>query len=352
MGEQSASGLVREYRREFGSGFRPLRLWRDRRRILAEPALAAQSAPPLSNAPVRFALSLQLIPILTIGWAVSAVVGVLVPDEARQGESASGPIIEVLAARLPGLDDARLDRLGAAASADRLPPGARELAAEARRQLVRSGSPLLLHPAPDDNRAFARAWLRKVDSAALEDGQRRALIARIVLEAKVDARKSRMLQELVRSANEGGPVLQVVGAFNLLLSAWMFAWLFQRDGRFAAAVHADRFFLYYTSSLLFWFLPLGALLYGANSYASAIGNTSMVLRINLAMQIVGIGQLAWLLWHAPEVARALGAEEPSPSRLVLITGWRLLLAYVLSTLALMAAVALLAIARALAMRPL
>lgn len=51
MGKPSAPSLLQEYRSEFAGRFHPLRWWNDYRRILADPAIAAQAKPALANSP-------------------------------------------------------------------------------------------------------------------------------------------------------------------------------------------------------------------------------------------------------------------------------------------------------------
>lgn len=74
MNDGGEPSLLAAGREELTGGFHPLLLWRDRKRILAQPEIAAQPRPALANSPMRFALALSLTPLLVVGWLTSVAV--------------------------------------------------------------------------------------------------------------------------------------------------------------------------------------------------------------------------------------------------------------------------------------
>jgi hypothetical protein len=328
--DESLLGAGRD---ELSGGFHPLRLWRDRCRILAEPAIAARPHPPLSNAPLRFALSLSLTPILVIGWLVSQTVELL-PTLAREAprlETRSLVAIEALEAELPGLDRAALEALAKQppSSADMPPPYA-ELRAQAKDLVMADAG-----QAPAARRAALGEWIRSVRSSTLTAGQQQILLARQLRFAQAMRRGDLALQRLQRNLSEGGPVMQITALLATLLSAWLFRQALQGDARFPHAQRADRFYLWYSTSRIFWFIPAQTLSYGLGAYASATGHDALLRLSQSLTMAIGLGSLAWLLAGSPAMARALADSASVPPGGAWAVGWRMLATYAVAMLVVM-----------------
>jgi hypothetical protein len=317
--------LVQEYRREYVGGFHPLQLWRDRRAILANPEIAVRAHPPLANAPVRFALSFGLVPILAIGWCMSQLVEVLYPERERSGvvEQVAEPVRQVLREALADLDDAQLAALAKSVPRTQLDPAAAPLWKEAREAATAPAS--INQDMSATRRDAARAWLDAVRASPLDPGQQRVLIAKAHEMSRQTSRLNRFVNDFTRSVAEGGPVMQAIGAAGMLLGAWLFGQTVRGDPRFPLAVRADRFYLYYGTSLLFWFLPATAVAYGVGSFASAAGNTELY-RLNQGVMIaIAATSMVYLLAHSGRIARVLAGGELARG-MAFAVAWRLLAA--------------------------
>jgi hypothetical protein len=328
-GPRDAS-LVAEYRREFGSGFHPLKLWRDRRAILAEPVLAARQDPPLANAPVRYALSLSLAPMLFVGWMMSLLVDLAYPDRERAGLH-DGLFVSTqqrLGEELPGLDAEAVKQLAGTIPIEQMPASASQL----RDKLARIMSRANRIDVTELN-AQMEGWIREVQSSELDAAQQRVMMAKALAASRYGEKLLRRVGTMQRSVLEGGPMMQVLGVFGTLLGAWLFGQMVRGDSRFVHAERADRFYLYYIPSRMFWFLPAGALAYGIVSFASATGNTGLMSYAQSGQLLVAGGALLYLLLHARDMARALCDAAPAPRGVAFAVAWRLLAAQAVAMVA-------------------
>lgn len=327
MQDAHGTSLLDQGREEFSGGFRPLLLWRDRRRILADPVVAARPRPPLANGPLRFALALGLTPLLIVAWLTSALVGLLpdAPQESRL-ESRSAAIIEALQPQFPLSTPADVDSLSRAIARRRLSPEARELGREAFP--LAFFQPLLPHA---ERRAALEAWAGRVRASGLPRLQQDVVIARVLDSAYATQRGDRFMAEVQRNVAEGGPLMQFLAAMSLIASAWLFGQTVRGDVRFTHAERADSFYLYYTTSRVFWFLPAQTLTYGVLSFASASGNAGLMQTAQAAMMILGAASFVYLMAGAAPMARALADGQPASRGATWAVAWRMFAASMVST---------------------
>lgn len=311
---------------ELTGGFHPLRLWRDRRRILAEPAVAARPRPPLANAPMRFALALGLTPVLVVAWLASMAVALLPGERPERGglEFRSEAVIRVLEPAL-GLDPAGVAALAGTIKRRQLVPEARTLGKEA-------DGLVFFQPALDNTERGARlaAWLARLRASAVPREQQDILLAKLLDSAYDMRRGDRLFGEISRSVSEGGPMLQFMTLSSLITSAWLFGQMLRGDARFVHAERGDRFYLYYTTSRMFWFVPAQTLAYGVVSFGSASGNAALMQGGQLALFAVGGASLLWLLAGSRQMARALADAPHAAMRDAWSVAWRMVVAMTVS----------------------
>jgi hypothetical protein len=325
MNDGGGRSLLADGREELIGGFHPLLLWRDRQRILADPAIAAEPRPPLANAPMRFALSLGLTPLLLVAWLVSVVVGLLPGTTVTRGgfEFRSETVIEALTPQLPGASHAQLNELRRSL---RLSPEARAFATEA-------ASLAFIEPtlAPEERRAALEAWAQRVRASALPRTVQDVVFAHL-LDTAHDLRPAdELMGSFMRNLAEGGPLMQFLTIASLILSSWLFGQMVRGDARFGRAARSEAFYLYYTTSRLFWFLPAQALAYGLVSYASASGDGGVMRSAQIVSLAVSVATLLYVLAGSRQMARALAGSGVLPPRGGWSIGWRMLVAWGVST---------------------
>jgi hypothetical protein len=320
MDESKRESLLLEGSDEMTGGFNPLLLWRDRQRILAEPEIAARPRPPLSNAPVRYALALTLTPLLLVAWLSSLLV-----DGYPGRESAYGPIdarfgvtIEVLSRELPGLSTEAVKVLARSIRPRDMVAEAGILRADATRALL--WQPMM---APEARQRRMHDWVARVRASRLTLPHQDVLIAQVLHPAQTLQPADRINAALMRSVAEGGPVMQAISVLSLLLAAWLFGQTLRHDARFRHAARADRFYLYYSTTRMFWFLPAQTLAYGVVSYASAAGDAQMFLSAQTVSLLISLASFVYLLAGSRTMAQALaGADRPLPPAVAWAIGWR------------------------------
>jgi hypothetical protein len=326
MDEGKRESLLLESRDEMTGGFNPLQLWRDRQRILADPEIAARPRPALANAPVRYALALTLTPLLLVAWLSSLLVGWTPGEQGKMGpvEARSAVTIEVLAAELPELDAAQVKALAFSV----------RLGAEARALLKAAADNLIWQPVQEaaQRRETMIDWVARVRRSSLRADEQRVLIAQVLHVAQRILPADRVSAAGLRNVSEGGPLMQLISVFGLLLSAWIFGQTLRHDPRFQHAARAERFYLYYTSTRIFWFLPAQALAYGLASYASAAGDATMFVSAQSFSLAISAAIGLYLLAGARAMARALaGAHMPLPRHAGWTIGWRMTVATAVAT---------------------
>lgn len=341
MDQGKRGSLLAEGRDEMTDGFNPLLLWRDRRRILAQPEIAAAPRPPLANSPLRYALALSLTPLLLVAWLTSLLVDLTPRALIEPGpiEARSAVTIEVLGAELPGLDREQTKVLARSIRRKDMVPEAQPLAESARQIL--SWEPFM--PAAE-RRAAMRDWVARVRASPLTAPHQDVLIAQLLHVAHVTRPADRLNGNLLRSIAEGGTVMQVLSVVSLLLGAWLFGQTLRSDARFQHAARADRFYLYYTTSRIFWFLPAQTLAYGIGSYASATADVAMFDSASRLSMLISLASVLYLLAGAGIMARALAGSPPAPPpHAAWSIGWRLVVSMLTSLLVVMVLGMLLAV---------
>jgi hypothetical protein len=318
MSEASHSSLLHETGNELTGGFNPLLLWRDRQRILAQPALAARPRPPLGNGPLRFALALGFTPVVVFGWLMSAAVDWLPERSAALDDASRSAFMHVLQAEMPHLSAHDVDRLAAANPPERLPPPSMRLVLDGKTAVFMQ--PMLT---PEGRAERARAWLAKVRAAPLPRQHQDAVIAK-VLDTAYDVRRGDAIAgALSRNLQEGGPAAQLLGLLSVVLGAWLFGKTLQGDARFAHAERAGQFYLYYGTSRLFWFLPALTVCYGVGAFASASGDERLMLLSQAVSIAISLGSFIYLLGGSAAMARALAGDQPPARGATWSIGWRL-----------------------------
>lgn len=341
----SDPSLLQEYRREFSRSFAPLQLWNDRRRILADPATAAQAPSPLANSPVRFALSLQLFPILFIGWLISALVGMAVSDEQRRDAYAGklAPAIALLEERLGHPADEPLKDMARQIRVQHMHPQASALWFD----LLKIVSLRTLGQHAPVRDAVAD-WLQRLDASEVSDEHRGVLMAKTLRYLRSQSEGEKFQDTLVRSITEGGVLMQVVGVFSLLFSAWLLGQMLRGDPRFVLAQRADRFYLYYSTSLIFWFLLAKVTSFGVGSFAYAAGKPALFNVSQIAQSVIALGAMAWLLSHSGAMARVLCDAQVAPKGAAYSVAWRIVVASVVSIVVMLVVGAVLGLAAGIA----
>lgn len=330
MEKPSDPSLLQEYRSEFAGRFNPLRLWNDRRRILADPAIAAQPQPPLANSPVRFALSLQLLPILFIGWLVGMVSGLIAPDGER-ANALSGkliPAIELLEGRLGAMPDAELAEMAGKTSVKDMPAQADGL----WMHMVRRMSFRHSMSEPAEVRDVMDDWLQRVQTSDLSEEHRAILEAKALRFLHRLQKNEKYHDKVMRSITEGGVLMQVIGVFTLLFGAWLLGQMLRGDARFSLAARADRFYLYYSTSQVFWLLMVKLLCFGVGSFAYAAGNVRLFSGAQMAQFVVAGITVLWLISRSGEMARVLCNADPAPKGAAFSIAWRMVVAMLVSTI--------------------
>jgi hypothetical protein len=331
MDEGKSGSLLADGRDEFTGGFHPLLLWRDRQRILARPDITVQPHPPLANAPLRFALTLSLTPLLVIAWLASSMVSLLPGERSERGgiEYPSATVIEALQSQLPQLGPAQLDELRRSVPRSARAPEASAFAQEASRIAFFQPS---LEPA--ERRAELRAWAQRVRASSLPRVQQDAVLAEILDSAHDLRRIDSLLGGVSRNLSEGGPLMQFLSIVSLISSTWLFGQMVRGDARFPAAARGEALYLYYTTSRLFWFVPAQALAYGMVSYASASDDAALLRSAQVLSMTVGVASLLYVLAGSREMARALGGGTEAPRGGAWAIGWRMLVAMTVTTIVL------------------
>jgi hypothetical protein len=336
MSDADGVSLLDESRHELTGGFHPLLLWRDRQRILAQPEIAAQPRPPLANAPLRFALALSLTPMLLVAWLVSFAVGLL-PGERPERfglEYRSDAVIEALAPHLPGVDRARLDALAHSMRRRAMAPEAARLAAEAQSLIFFR----TMMPAAE-RQAELETWAGKLRASSVPRSQQDVLLAQMLDAAHDMRRGDQVFGEITRSVSEGGPLMQFLSVVSMLASAWLFGQMLRGDARYPNAARSDGFYLYYSTSRVFWFLPAQALAYGLVSYGSATGSAALMYWGQGVMMTIALASVAYLLAGSRRMASALAGGQ-TPRGGAWSIGWRMVVAMSVSSLLMMFAFAI------------
>lgn len=336
--------LIAAGRDELTGGFHPLRLWRDRRRVLAEPVVAARPNPPLANAPLRFSLALHLTPILLISWLVGLIVDLTPnrPPALSQLEVRSVTLIEAIEPELGGLSREAVFALGKRRQ-DAAPDELKPLQARLRELVVTPPTESYA-----ERRARVDAWVRDVRASSLPEDAQRQLLANGLSMGYRLRNADVVLGRVQRNAAEGGPVLQVSMLLAALLGAWLFRQTLQGDARFVHAARADRFYLYYSTSRMFWFIPLQTLAYGVGAYGSALGRNDLLHAGQVGSTLVGAAAMVWVLLGSRQMARALSEDPQASLSAAWAVGWRQLAAMVGSFVLLAAVAAVLAVVVAIA----
>jgi hypothetical protein len=319
------SSALADYHAVFGNSFDLRRLWRDRRAILAQPRIASEVRPPLGFPPLRFALTLAVVPMLAIGWLTSEIAGFLYFDEhAPTPVEARARAIEApLAALLDGTDRAQL-RAWAAIDSDALPPAAADWYVRGKRELTTAaGDPVGLA-------AASARFVADLRSSEVEAETRNVVAAKLLRRTRALRRVDAVTEGFKHSLLEGGLAMQAIGALGTLLSAWMFRRLVRRDSRFPRAGRADQLYLYYATSRLFWLTLASIASYGALAFASASDDIALLGRIDVANAAIGTASLAWLLLGSAAMARALREDDELPAGAVRSLFWRLLASQLLA----------------------
>jgi hypothetical protein len=186
----------------------------------------------------------------------------------------------------------------------------------------------------DQRRAALQSWVARLRASTLPLPQQQALVARFLHVAYAMRRGDGFSIGIARNVSEGGPLLQVLTVVSLVLGSWLFAQTLRGDARFPNAARADAFYLYYSSSRLFWFIPAQTLAYGAISFASASGDEALLQGGRFVMVLLSAASLAYLLLGAPQMARALAAGDAARGAAWSVA-WRVLVSLVVASLTLM-----------------
>ena len=340
MNDVGEPSLLAAGREELTGGFHPLLLWRDRQRILARPEIAAQPRPPLANAPMRFALALGLTPLLVVGWLTSVVVGLLPGERTERGgiEYRSETVIAALQPQLPGLSHEQLDTLRRSVPRSERLPEATTLADEAAG--VAFFQPLL---EPAQRRAELEAWAGRVRASSLPRAQQDMVFARILDSAHDMRRGDALMGALSRNVAEGGPLMQFLTLLSLIFGAWLFGQMLRGDARFPRADRGDSFYLYFTTSRLFWFVPAQAVAYGLVSYASASGNLGVMRSAQFLLMSVAAASMLYLVAGSRTMARALGGTGDVQPGGAWAICWRMLVAMAVASVVILFVCALVGI---------
>lgn len=328
MEKHTDPSLVEDYRNEFAGRFSPLKLWNDRRRILADPAIAAKPQPPLANSPVRFALSLQLVPIIFIGWLVGSLAGLIAPDRDGAGLF-SGKLVSSIALmdeRLGPMPDEQLKELAGQAGVQHMHPAAEPLWMD----LVRTNS-LRMQSDAAQVHASTEDWLQRLDASEVSPEHRMVLTAKGLRFMQQLQASEKWQDGLMRSMTEGGVLMQVIGVGSLLFSAWLLGQMLRGNAWFPLATRADRFYLYYSTSHIFWFLLVKLLFFGVGSFAYAAGNTGLFSTAQTGQLLVAGATAIWLLSRSGEMARVLSDASPAPKGAAFAVAWRMAVAMLVST---------------------
>ena len=336
MDEAEGASLLRQGHEELSGGFHPLRLWRDRRRILAEPEIAARPRPPLANGPLRFALALGLTPLLVVAWLTAALVELLPGERPAAVGMAfrSAAVIAALEPQFPLSTPADIDSLSRSMRRRELSPEAQALAREAM-PLAYFRPALSL----EERRAQLEAWAGRVRASGASRLQQDVLIAQFLDSAYAMRRGDKVMAQIQRNISEGGPLMQVLTVLSLISSAWLFGQMVRGDARFVHAPRSDAFYLYYTTSRVFWFLPAQTLAYGVVSYGSAADDAALMQAGQVALLTLGVLSFVWLMAGSAPMARAL-AGGPAGRGATWAVAWRMVVASAVSAFLLMTAMAL------------
>lgn len=327
----TTSAALADYHATFGNSYNPRRLWRDRRAILAQPRIATETRPPLSLSPLRFALTLAVVPMLAIGWATAQLASVLYPD----GRAPSAVETNARAIEQPlivFLADADADQIHAWSKIKRdvLPPDAARLYDQGKQSLgptSAAADPTLVTQA-------ISGFVSELQRSTLAPEQQRVVAAKLLRRVQARRHADAVLNAFMHSILEGGAAMQVIAAFTILLSAWTFRRLVRRDPRFPLGERADRLYLYYSTSRLFWLTMASIGSYGVISFASASGDAALLEQANTVSQWLALAALLYLLLFSRSLVRALRDDDALPRGSTWSIAWRLIAAQVLAMLAL------------------
>jgi hypothetical protein len=341
MNDQPARpSALDDYRATFGNRFDLRQLWRDRKAILAQPRIAAEPAPPLSMSPLRFALTLAVLPMLALGWASSQLATLAYPD--GRPPSATEAIARAIEAPLESFllpaDADRIAAWGRVKSAT-LPAASVALYENGKQRLTTTPTKIDAVAA----RQAVDAFVLELSQSGLSTEQRNIVAAKLLLRTRIARRLEGFGSGLMRSFFEGGAAAQAVGALSLLVSAWMFRRFVRRDARFARRERADQFYLYYVTSRLFWLSLLSIVCYGVVAFASASADVVLMSRANSVNQLLLVVSLVYLLARSREIARALSDGDELPAGATRSIAWRMLLSQLLANIAVIAVALLLGI---------
>lgn len=230
-------------------------------------------------------------------------------------------MIAALQPQLPGLGPAELEALRRSVPRDARLPAAKTLADEAA--LIAFFQPTL---EPAQRRAELEAWADRVRASPLPRAQQDAVFARILDSAHDMRRGDQLIGAMSRNVSEGGPLMQFLTIVSLIFSAWLFGQMLRGDARFPRADRGDAFYLYYTTSRMFWFVPAQTVGYGLVSYASASGDVGMMRSVHLLLMSITAASVVYLLAGSHTMARALGGTGAVPPGGTWAIGWRMLAA--------------------------
>lgn len=323
MSEPRAPGAFEEYRTIFGNGFDLRRLWRDRQAILADPRACTAPWPPFHYPPLRFALTLVIVPMLALAWCTTQLAGLMYPDGRGPGVTER----TALAAEAPldawlGHPDAATFRALHAPKLSELPPEHREFYDDARQAIgLKPGSG---QGDPVAARRVVDAFLAGIEAAPMDVARRRHLAAELLRDTRGLRRIEATITGLLRNFTEGGAGMQVLAALSLVVSAWLFGKSLQHDARFPRQRGGAALFLYYGTAKVFWFSVASMLAYGVIAFASASGNDPLMQRANWVSQGVAVASSLYLLLFSKRFALALRDDDGDLPRYAAASiAWRL-----------------------------
>lgn len=327
---QPQSTALEDYRATFGSSYDVRRLWKDRRAILANARITTEARPPLSFPPLRFALTLVIVPMLALGWVSSQLAGVMYPEgrAATPVELGTQAIEGPLDAYLGAPTDRELRALRVKTST--LPDDARELLKRTRARI--DLDPFDATPDALGLREGSEAFVAELQASALPDSTRRALAADVLMKTRARRHIDRVTTGVMRSFIEGGTGMQVMSALILVTAAWRFKRSVRRDPRFPRAERAGALYLYYTTARLFWISMASIALYGVLAFASAAGDTAMFDQFNRVNMVLALGSTIYLMCYSGAVARALRDDDDLPKGAAFAIGRKLLWSQIVSIL--------------------
>lgn len=326
------SSAIDDYQATFGSGFDVRRLWRDRQAIVANPRIATEARPPLAFPPLRFALTLVIVPMLAIGWLTSQLAGVIYPDahEPTPIELAARAVEAPLDDFLGNPDSGALRALAAPELAALGSDGEARVRAALEKLAIRQTE---VTPDALGMGEAAATFVGQLKASSLSPAQQRQAAAEILHKTRAGRRINAVNMAMLRSFMEGGAFMQVLAALMLVVSARVFRSTVRKDERFPRGERAGALYLYYGTARLFWLSMASIATYGVMAFASASDNTALFDTSNRVNQAVGLVSLIYLLFFSRDFARALRDDDALPAGAAFAMGRKLLWSQVLAFVA-------------------